>query len=65
MKIPVFVENDANCFALSEAVFGAAQGAEFVLGIIMGTGMGGGLVYQKKIISGYKGYAKEIGHVQF
>ena len=65
LKIPVFVENDANCFALSEAVFGAAQGAEFVLGIIMGTGMGGGLVYQKKIISGYKGYAGEIGHVSF
>ncbi len=65
IKKPVFVENDANCFVLSEASFGAAKDADLVLGIIMGTGMGGGIVYQKKIISGYQGYAGEIGHISF
>ncbi len=65
IKMPVFVENDANCFVLSEASFGAAQDVDLVLGIILGTGVGGGIVYQKKIISGSKGYAGEIGHVSF
>ena len=58
----VLISNDANCFVLSEACFGAAQGFDLTLGIIMGTGMGGGLIYQKKIISGLHGYAGEIGH---
>ena len=59
----VMVENDANCFALSEACWGAAQDANLVLGIIIGTGMGGGLIFQKKILSGCHGFAGEIGHL--
>ena len=59
----IFVENDANCFALSEAYFGSAQNYDFVLGIIIGTGMGGGLIYKKKILPSLHGYAGEIGHI--
>lgn len=61
----ILVSNDANCFALSEVFFGAAKGYNLALGVIMGTGMGGGLIYQKKIISGLHGYAGEIGHTSF
>ncbi|MDT8448234.1 MAG: ROK family protein [bacterium] len=59
---PVYVENDANCFALSEALFGAGKGYGRVMGIIMGTGMGGGLVENGRIWSGSMGIAAEFGH---
>ncbi|MCC6007359.1 MAG: ROK family protein [Rhodobacteraceae bacterium] len=59
---PVPVENDANCFALSEAVAGAARGAETVFGLILGTGVGGGLVAGGAVLHGRQGYAGEIGH---
>ena len=59
----ILVENDANCFALSEAHFGSAQNYNFVLGVIIGTGMGGGLIYKKKILPNLHGYAGEIGHI--
>ena len=48
----VFCENDANCFALSEAIDGAAKHYKVVYGIILGSGAGGGLVVDKKIVSG-------------
>jgi fructokinase len=59
---PVRVENDANCFALSEAVDGAAAGARVVFGVIMGTGCGGGLVVDRKVIEGASGIGGEWGH---
>ncbi len=59
----VFMENDANCFALSEALMGAGQGKEMVLGIIMGTGMGGGIVHHGKIWKGVHDNAGEWGHI--
>jgi len=59
---PVALENDANCFALSEALFGAAKGYDQVMGIIMGTGMGGGLVRKGHLWSGSMGIAGEFGH---
>lgn len=58
----VIIENDANCFALAEAVSGAAQGRRMVFGVIMGTGCGGGLVYNGQIISGLQNIAGEWGH---
>ncbi len=58
----IFIENDANCFALSEALMGAGQGYEAVLGIIMGTGVGGGAVYSGKLWKGANGNASEWGH---
>ncbi len=59
---PVRVENDANCFALSEAVDGAAAGARVVFGIILGTGCGGGVIVDGKVIAGASGIGGEWGH---
>jgi fructokinase len=59
---PVRLENDANCFALSEATDGAAKGASVVFGVILGTGVGGGIVVQGKVIRGANAIAGEWGH---
>ena len=59
----VKIANDANCFALSEAMDGAAQSYNVVCGLILGTGFGSGLVINKKLINGYHGIAGEIGHI--
>ena len=58
----VRVENDANCFALSEAVDGAGKGAPVVFGVILGTGVGGGIVVNGKVLVGPNGIAGEWGH---
>lgn len=54
--------NDANCFALAEATLGAARAYETVFGVIMGTGVGGGLVVNGKVLNGAMGIAGEWGH---
>lgn len=59
---PVRVENDANCFALSEASDGAAADAATVFGVILGTGVGGGLVVGGRPLPGRDGIAGEWGH---
>jgi len=59
---PVRIENDANCLALSEAVDGAGAGAEVVFGVILGTGVGGGLVVGGRIVGGRNRIAGEWGH---
>lgn len=58
----VRIENDANCFTLSEAIDGAARDANLVFGAILGTGVGGGIVLNKKILSGQNRIAGEWGH---
>ena len=55
-------ENDANCFALSEAIDGAGQGAEVVFGVILGTGVGGGIVVNRRLLTGPNAIAGEWGH---
>ena len=60
----IFCENDANCFALSEAIDGAGKHYKIVYGIILGSGAGGGLVIDKKIVTGPNGVAGEWGHNQ-
>jgi len=60
----VFCENDANCFVLSEAIDGAGKHYKIVYGIILGSGAGGGLVIDKKIVTGPNGVAGEWGHNQ-
>lgn len=60
---PVRLANDANCLALSEAVDGAATGARVVFGVIIGTGCGGGLVIDGRLIDGANGVAGEWGHI--
>ncbi|MEO8102966.1 MAG: ROK family protein [Betaproteobacteria bacterium] len=56
------VANDANCFALSEATDGAAAGAACVFGVILGTGVGGGIVIEGKLLTGANAIAGEWGH---
>jgi N-acetylglucosamine kinase len=60
--LPFRVANDADCFALAEATLGAGRGAEVVFGIILGTGVGGGLIVNGKIVRGAGGFAGEWGH---
>ena len=59
---PVRLENDANCFALSEAVDGAGAGARAVFGVILGTGVGGGIVVERQLLVGRNAIAGEWGH---
>lgn len=59
---PVRLSNDANCFALSEAIDGAAAGASLVFGIIAGTGIGGGIVFNQNVRIGPHAIAGEWGH---
>ena len=59
---PVRLANDANCFALSEAVDGAARDAAVVFGVILGTGVGDGVVVHRRVVEGANGIAGEWGH---
>lgn len=60
--LPALVLNDADCFALAEATAGAARGQDNVFGIILGTGVGGGLVIDGRLVTGVGGFAGEWGH---
>ncbi|MCC7229316.1 MAG: ROK family protein [Fimbriimonadaceae bacterium] len=62
LGIPVRIANDANCFALAEAVMGAGRGLGVVFGVIMGTGVGGGIVVDGRVLNGLQGIAGEWGH---
>lgn len=65
LQLPVKLANDANCFALAETLMGAGReypNAELVFGVILGTGVGGGLVAHNRIIEGVHGIAGEWGH---
>lgn len=62
LQRPVRLANDANCFALAEAKAGAGRGADSVFGVILGTGVGGGLVIEGQPISGCNGIGSEWGH---
>jgi fructokinase len=59
---PVRLANDANCFALSEAIDGAGAGADVVFGVILGTGCGGGIVVRQQVLVGPNAIAGEWGH---
>lgn len=60
--LPVLVLNDADCFALAEARMGAGRGHRTVFGVILGSGVGGGLVIGGQVVTGAGGYAGEWGH---
>ncbi len=62
MGRPVRLANDADCFALSEATDGAAAGVPVVFGAILGTGVGGGIVVDGRLLEGQNGIAGEWGH---
>lgn len=57
----VLYDNDANCFTLAEQRFGAAKGHKNVVGVVIGTGIGSGIIIDGKIYSGKEGFAGEIG----
>ncbi len=59
----ILMENDANCFTLAESVLGSAKGYNNVFGVIMGTGVGGGILLKKKIHQGRLFIAGEWGHI--
>ena len=66
LGVPIYMANDANCFAIAEANLGAVQDhmpdASVVFGVIMGTGVGGGVVINGKILNGRHGIGGEWGH---
>ena len=62
LKRPIVIENDANCFALAEANIGAGKNFPLVFGVIMGTGCGGGIVYNNKLRIGPQRLSGEWGH---
>jgi len=61
--LPVFVENDANAYALGEAWYGAGRGAKSLICITLGTGVGGGIILDGKVWRGADGMAGEVGHI--
>jgi fructokinase len=60
---PLAMQNDANCFALAEALDGAGRGRDMVFGVIIGTGCGGGLVYKGQVWTGLQAIGGEWGHM--
>ncbi len=63
LERPVKIANDANCFALSEAVDGAGVGAQVVFGVILGSGVGGGVVVRGQLVEGVNAIGGEWGHI--
>ncbi|CCM77421.1 ROK family protein [Rhizobium mesoamericanum] len=62
LGLPVLIANDADCFAMAEADLGAGRGHRIVLGAILGTGVGGGIVADGRLINAAGGFAGEWGH---
>ena len=64
-KIPVFIENDANCFVLGEKYFGKGKKYKNIAGVIIGTGLGTGIIINEKLYSGSNGGAGEFGQITY
>jgi fructokinase len=62
LRVDVRLANDANCFTLAEALLGAGRGRRVVVGLILGTGVGGGIVVDGRVLEGLHGIAGEWGH---
>lgn len=62
-SLPTTAANDGNCMILGEAWKGAAQNYKNVVGITLGTGLGGGIIIEGKMLSGTRGFAGELGHI--
>jgi glucokinase len=64
-RIPLEVQNDANCFALAEKIYGKGKGINSFIGLIVGTGMAGGIILNNKLYSGPNGMAGEFGMINY
>ncbi|MBC5690580.1 ROK family protein [Mediterraneibacter sp. NSJ-55] len=64
IPLPIYIENDANCAALGETLAGGAKGYENVLMLTLGTGLGGGIILNKKIYAGADMMGAELGHTK-
>lgn len=64
-QVPIFINNDANCFALGEYYFGQNKLTDNMIGLTIGTGLGTGLILNKKLYSGKNGGAGEFGMVDY
>lgn len=64
IPLPIFIENDANCAALGETLTGSAKGYSNVLMLTLGTGLGGGIILDKKIYAGADQMGAELGHTK-
>lgn len=62
INVPVYLENDANCAAIAESVAGAAKGVNDAVVITIGTGIGGGVIINKRLFTGSNGMGAELGH---
>ena len=60
---PVYIANDANGAAYAEMLWGSGEGAESLVAVTLGTGVGGGIVIDGKLIEGFNGFAAEVGHI--
>jgi glucokinase len=63
LGVPVQVDNDANCFALAEYMFGAGKDTHSMVALTLGTGVGGGIIVNDRVLHGYSGSAGELGHI--
>ncbi len=64
-QVPVYINNDANCFALGEYYFGKGKGYHSIIGLTIGTGLGSGIIINKKLYEGKNGGAGEFGMVDY
>lgn len=64
-KVPVIINNDANCFVLGEKLFGKAKRYSNIVGLIIGTGVGAGIIINRKLYSGHDGAAGEFGKIPY
>ena len=64
-QLPVHINNDANCFALGEFYFGKAKGYDSMIGLTIGTGLGSGIIINKKLYAGKNGGAGEFGMIDY
>ncbi len=63
--VPVFINNDANCFVLGEFYFGKGKGSDSMIGVTIGTGLGSGIIINKKLYAGRNGGAGEFGMIDY
>ncbi len=63
LNLPTFVDNDANVMALGETIFGGGRGHNYVIGLTVGTGIGGGIIIDGRLYHGAQGFAADLGHI--